>query len=163
LKNKNEYGPETVEGVKGEKAEKTITTDLVNKTAYTFTIKAFDKEGNPSVGENSVPITPYGPSGGGLSVNFEPPPIEVEIKGVEEGTTLSWNKNTKLTASVEEKFGSYEWVLDDDTLTGETRSSVTLYGGKLSFGDHNLTVVVTVGGVRHTDTVTFKVTMNGEK
>ena len=139
--------------------EKTSTVyGLTNKTAYTFTVKTVDREGNVSTGETTT-ATPLAPTGS-FTVNFTGLPEDETISTNDGGEPISLSlvDNDELSVSVTGggETDTYRWTLDGKAIAG-TGSSLTRKARTFSAGGHTLTVFVTKGGVEYAKIVTFTV------
>jgi hypothetical protein len=153
-----------------------VITGLTNGTAYTFTVKTVDVNGNKSGGETAShtpqapddpdgPDEPDGPDGpdgpeptgpaGHVKVLFSRPYDEyISITGL--NTSLSKPKNTQMTVSVSSYYTAYRWYLDGEQIPEETSNTLTLYAGSLDVKRYTLTVFVTTsGGVEYAKRLSF--------
>ena len=129
-------------------------TGLTGGTAYTFTVKTKDTEGNLSKG-TGINATLTGKAQVNVSFGGKAEDQTINLSGVED---LSQEDGDELTVTVNGSFTAYRWFLDGEALAGKTGSSLALKAADLAVKRHELTVFVTAGGVEYAKAVKFTVT-----
>lgn len=137
----------------GEETEERSLEDgaLDADTTYYYRLIAINSGGESDAG----PIASVTTDPVDVTLGVEPGDRTELALDLEEGTEFVGSGTQSVSVSPEGD--AHAWYMDGELLSGNTSATAALDLSSLALGSHRLTVVVTIGGVRESVSVSFRV------
>jgi hypothetical protein len=130
------------------------------ETITAANVSGYNKD---TLGEQTLTVTVNGKTATFTVTVKLPMNLAVEFNGAQDETIgISQNtsvvKGTAITIAVTQTFDSYQWYLDGNIVAGAAGKSLEIPTANLTFGSHNVTVLVKKGTTPYTKLLYFQVT-----